>query len=117
MQRRLHALGARGQYRPGLVIHHHVPAERMTRAYHRRWFLRHGVSMGLMARAPQAVRDPVPYLLGAPRHRIGRLARDLVWAVPGLAGTGPLGSSAARFRARMHALDLVGYWRGLYLAR
>lgn len=114
MQRRLHALGARGQYRPALVVRHYVPAERMTRAYHRRWFLRHGISMGVMSAGPSGVREPVPYLLGAPRHRLGRLARDVVWLGPGLLGVGRLSTRAARFRAHMHAVDLFGYWRGRY---
>jgi glycosyltransferase involved in cell wall biosynthesis len=117
MQRRLHEIGARGQYRPGLVIYHHIPAARMTRDYHRQWFRRHGVSMGLLARAPQTRREPLPYLLGVPRHRIGRLARDLLWSVPGLLGAGPLANPSARFRAYLHAVDLAGYWRGLYFAR
>jgi hypothetical protein len=115
MQRRLHAMGARGQYRPALVIYHHVPAERMTRAYHRRWFVRHGASMGTMARGAGAAREAVPYLLGAPRYRVGRVLRDVFWWVPGLFGVGPLGTRAARFQSRMHSLDLVGYWKGRYL--
>jgi glycosyltransferase involved in cell wall biosynthesis len=114
MQRRLHRLGARGQYRPRLVILHHVPAERMTHAYHRKWFLRHGVSMGVIGRTD---REPVPYLLGAPRYRIGRVVREALWFVPGVLGAGPLRSRLARFRAHMHALDLGGYWYGRFVVR
>jgi glycosyltransferase involved in cell wall biosynthesis len=109
MQHRLMAAGAHGQYRPGLIIYHYIPPERLTKRYHRRWAFGHGVSSGVLGRSR---RESVPYLLGAPRHRVGRLARDLLWTAPGYLGVGPLRSAHARFDARMHALDLAGYWYG-----
>lgn len=114
MQNRLMAAGARGEYRPHLIIHHYIPPERMTRRYHRRWSFWHGVSSGVLERSARA---PVPYLLGVPRYRIGRIARDLLWVVPGLVGVGPLRSGHARFESRMHVLDLAGYWYGKYRFR
>jgi hypothetical protein len=115
MQKRLMAAGARGEYRPRLVIHHFIPPERLTKGYHRRWYFWHGVSSGVMARTGR--REPVAYLLGMPRHQIGRLARNLLWAAPGLLGVGPMRSRHARFEARMHALDVAGYWYGKYWFR
>lgn len=114
MQKRLMARGARGEYRPGLVIHHYIPPERMTRRYHRRWFFWHGVSSGVLERSARAA---VPYLLGIPRYRIGRVARDVLWMVPGLLGVGPLRSGHARFDSRMHVLNVAGYWYGKYRFR
>jgi glucosyl-dolichyl phosphate glucuronosyltransferase len=64
MSDRLLAAGARGEYRPDLVIYHFVPPERLTKRYYRRRVFWNGVSHGLIDRArPQAV----PYLLGVPR--------------------------------------------------
>ncbi len=114
MHRRLDAAGARGEYRPSLIIHHYIPPERLTKRYHRRWFFWHGVSSGVLDRDSQ---EPVPYALGVPRHRLGSLARHLLWLAPGMLGVGPLKSGHARFDARMHALDLAGYWYGKYLFR
>jgi glucosyl-dolichyl phosphate glucuronosyltransferase len=64
MSDRLLAAGARGEYRPDLIIYHFVPPERLTKHYYRRRIFWNGVSHGLIDRErPQAV----PYLLGVPR--------------------------------------------------
>jgi glycosyltransferase involved in cell wall biosynthesis len=114
MHKRLVAGGARGEYRPDLKILHYIPPERLTKAYHRRWFFWHGVSAGVLDRAS---REPVRYMFGVPRFRLGSLARMLVWSVPGMFGVGPLRSRHDRFLERMHALDLAGYWYGKYRFR
>lgn len=59
--------GARGQYRPGLVILHHIPAERLTRDYFRRWAFAHGRSQGVLA---ERHLSHVPRLAGIPRFRV-----------------------------------------------
>jgi glucosyl-dolichyl phosphate glucuronosyltransferase len=52
---RTRALGARGVYVPGMVLHHHVPASRLTRRYFRRWWLWKGISRARLYRVhPQA---------------------------------------------------------------
>ena len=114
VQRRLMAAGARGQYRPDLIIHHFIPATRLTRTYHRRWFFEHGLSKGLLARGTP---ETIPHLLGVPRYRVGRVARALVWTVPGLVGVGPFRAATARFDARMDAIDLAGFWYGKFRYR
>jgi hypothetical protein len=50
-------------YTPGLIIYHHIPADRLTRKYHRRWCYWRGVSQGLSDRDSRA---PGRYLLGIP---------------------------------------------------
>ena len=63
-----------GMHVPDLIIYHHIPAERLTRHYHRRWRFWNGASEGLSSRDS---REPVPYMLGIPRYRIGKALRGL----------------------------------------
>ncbi len=48
---RARAAGARGTYVPGMSVHHHVPAQRLTRGYFRRWWLWKGISRARLHRA------------------------------------------------------------------
>jgi glycosyltransferase involved in cell wall biosynthesis len=45
---RAKAAGLRGFYSPDMVVHHCIPAERLTRRYFRRWFYWHGVSRAML---------------------------------------------------------------------
>jgi len=75
---RAHALGVVGYYRPDIVVHHWIPAERLTKAYFRRWYYWRGVSRALlyahsgrdMENPEQAAPDPasVPHVGGVPRY-------------------------------------------------
>ncbi len=78
---RLLSSGARGFYRPDLVIHHYVPAERLTKRYYRRWCFWRGVSLGLLDRKRPA---PVRYLLGVPRFIVGIAVRGTIDTVRAL---------------------------------
>jgi glycosyltransferase involved in cell wall biosynthesis len=71
---RLLGAGFHGIYVPDLVIYHHIPADRLTRRYHRQWCFWNGVSYGVMDRDSKAPHD---YILGIPRYRIGRALRGL----------------------------------------
>jgi glucosyl-dolichyl phosphate glucuronosyltransferase len=81
MFERLLAIGARGCYRPDLVILHFVPPDRLTKRYFRRWCFWHGVSLGVLDRRHPAT---VPYLLGVPRYRIGTAIRGTIDAIRGM---------------------------------
>jgi glycosyltransferase involved in cell wall biosynthesis len=70
---RLLRIGAKGRYLPDLVIHHYVPAERMTKRYFRRWCFWCGVSRGQIDLEYPA---PVAYLAGVPRYMFGKAARN-----------------------------------------
>ena len=72
---RLLAIGARGYYRPDLIIHHYVPPERLTKRYFRRWCFWRGVSQGVLDRRRPAA---VPYVLGVPRYRVGDAVRAAI---------------------------------------
>ena len=107
MSDRLLATGARGEYRPDLVIYHYVPPERLTKRYYRRRVYWNGVSHGLIDRErPQAV----PYLLGVPRFLfaqalagVGEMWRGL-WSAP-----------ARRFNGELALWHLAGFLYGKHL--
>lgn len=109
MYHRLLKHGARGRYLPGLVIHHHIPAERLTPPYYRRWCFWRGVSRGLMDRAHPL---PVRYLAGVPRYLFGRAARGLLRLVPSRLRLEPWHRS---FADELPLWDLAGYIWGRHL--
>jgi glucosyl-dolichyl phosphate glucuronosyltransferase len=108
---RLLAIGARGYYRPDLVILHFVPPERLTKRYFRRWCFWRGVSLGVLDRRRPA---PVPYLLGAPRYMVGTALRGSTTAVRRLIGRA---EPAQAFSSELAWWDLVGFMYGKHLYR
>ena len=109
--RRLEAAGIRGVYVPDLVIHHYIAPERLTRRYHRRWAFWRAVSQGVLDRE---LREPVPYLLGVPRHRFGRAVRSLAEYLPQRLRRGRAGEAFAR---ELALWDLVGFAYGKHMIR
>ena len=72
MHQRLKAAGCHGMYLPNLVVHHHIPASRLTKRYMRRWAFWTSVSVSrLMLQHPQAG----PYWFRLPRWMYGQLLR------------------------------------------
>ena len=67
--------GAKGMYLPNLIIYHHVPAERVTKSYFRRWCFWRGVSLGLLDRTRKL---PCAYLFGIPRWHYRNALRGLL---------------------------------------
>ena len=75
---RARAAGLRGFYSPDLVVHHVIPADRLTKKYFRRWFYWHGISRAIlyqnkrfdMESPERTVLDfsKVPHFLGVPRY-------------------------------------------------
>jgi hypothetical protein len=60
----------RGLYDPANVVHHWVPASRMTRRYFRRWFFWHGKTLARMSSeiyGQVMAGHRVPHIAGAPR--------------------------------------------------
>jgi glucosyl-dolichyl phosphate glucuronosyltransferase len=108
---RLLATGARGFYRPDLIIHHYVPPERLTKRYFRRWCFWRGVSLGVLDRRSRA---SVPYLLGVPRYMFGMAVRGTIdtarVAVRGL-------EPARTFKNELAWWDLAGFIYGKHVYR
>jgi glucosyl-dolichyl phosphate glucuronosyltransferase len=75
---RVRAAGLRGIYTPDMLVHHLVPADRLKKAYFRRWFYWYGVTRavlyghhGLDMEAPdEQTHDfaKVPHVAGVPRY-------------------------------------------------
>lgn len=108
---RLWHANIRGMYVPDLIIYHHVPPERLTRKYHRRWCYWRGVSQGYVGRESK---EPVPYFLGIPRHRIGRALRKLVQMPFHFISRN---GKAQAFADELATWDLAGFVYGKYFFR
>jgi len=108
MYRRLRAAGARGLYRPDLIIYHYIPAERLTKRYYRRWCFWHGVSLGVFDGKDQ--RLPGIYLAGVPRWFYGRAARGLLCKVRDTFSTKK--DPARSFSDELAIWDLAGFFYG-----
>jgi glycosyltransferase involved in cell wall biosynthesis len=72
MYARLLKAGARGMYCPDLVVHHWIPATRLSKRYLRKWTFWAGVSEGIRERLN---RSAVPTILSIPRYRLGKVSR------------------------------------------
>jgi glycosyltransferase involved in cell wall biosynthesis len=112
MYRRLLAAGARGFYLPDLIIYHHIPKERLTKKYFRKWCFWRGVSRGLIDReAPSAV----AYLAGIPRWMCGKAVRGVVGKVK--TGLGRRIEPARNFSNELAVWDLAGFFYGRHFYR
>ncbi len=108
---RLVAADIQGVCVPELMIYHHISADRLTRKYHRRWCYWRGVSQGYASRTSK---EPVPYVVGIPRHRIGRAVRGLLSLPRHLASSNGAGQAVAD---ELALWDLLGYIHGKHFIR
>lgn len=109
MYKRLLAAGARGFYLPNLVIHHHVPLERLSKRYFRRWAADHGRSLAVLDEhhPPQVV-----HLARVPRWIMGQALRSLARIVfrPDRLRTAPDRFFSDELRLREFAGYLQARW-------
>ncbi len=105
LYRRIQAAGFLGIFVPDLVIYHHVPPERVTRRYHRRWAFWRGVSLGVVDRES---RELTAYRFGIPQYRLGLAVR----ALPSMAIAGLRGKFALAFDHELAMWDLAGFIYG-----
>ncbi|MFL6275731.1 MAG: glycosyltransferase family 2 protein [Blastocatellia bacterium] len=112
MYARLLAAGARGIYLPDLIIYHHVPPERLTKRYFRRWCFWRGVSRGVLNKTQRA---PEVRLLGVPRWLYGAAARGLLRI--GARTVKGRREPAAQFSDELAVWDLAGFFYGHHFYR
>lgn len=100
---RARAAGVTGFYSPDLVIHHVIPADRLTKKYFRSWFYWHGISRailyqtrGLDMESPESTEmdfQSVPHIAGVPRY----MFRTYLQSFLSLIGASIRGDRAAAF--------------------
>src|SRR5437773_12300633 len=83
---RARAAGIRGFYLPDMIVHHLVPAERLSKRYFRRWLYWHGISRAMLYRQggfdmeePELERPPhagESGLFGVPPHLVRKALRS-----------------------------------------
>jgi glucosyl-dolichyl phosphate glucuronosyltransferase len=110
---RSRAAGARGLYVPAMLLHHHVPATRLTRSYFRRWWYWKGVSRSRLEQRHPVTElgvdlSRVARLRGIPRFMLGSAARDAAGWLAALLSFDVLG----RMRHEMMLCYFAGYVRG-----
>jgi glucosyl-dolichyl phosphate glucuronosyltransferase len=106
---RLLQSGARGFYRPDLIIHHYVSPERLKKGYFRRWCFWRGVSLGVLDRRRPAA---VPYLFGVPRYMIGTAVRGTIDSVRPFRGNR---APALTFKNELAWWDVAGFAFGKHV--
>jgi glucosyl-dolichyl phosphate glucuronosyltransferase len=108
MYTRLLAAGARGFYRPDLIIYHYIPPERLTKKYFRQWCFWQNVSLGVFDR--EGGRQPVAYLAGVPRYLYGNVIRGIKQMGKEIF-TG-MKNPENYFSSELTVWDLAGYFYG-----
>jgi GT2 family glycosyltransferase len=81
--RRARRVGARGRYVPAMEVFHHIPPERLTPSYCRRWWFGKGISRARLDRMHPITELGVDlrttaHLAGVPKFMVGDAGRD-VW--------------------------------------
>lgn len=107
---RLMKAGIHGVHTPDLIIYHYIPADRLTRRYHRRWCYWRGVSQGVLSREQK---EPVAHILRIPRYRIGRALKGLA-SFPRYLLSGNAGQA---FASELAGWDLLGFIYGKLFIR
>lgn len=109
--------GLRGYYVPSMIVHHMIQADRLEKAYFRRWFYWNGVSRALMYRdawidmqAPESTEldfSRVPHVFGVPRFFYRKAPREMRRAV----ASAWRGDAAAAFDAELWLWFFAGVLR------
>lgn len=109
--RRMVAANIHGIYVPDLIIYHHIPADRLTRNYHRRWCYWRAVSQGI---SDKDFKEPVTYIFGIPRYKIGRALKGLAYLPVRIF---PRHRPGETFAGELASWDLFGFIYGKYFIR
>jgi glucosyl-dolichyl phosphate glucuronosyltransferase len=107
--------GARGVYVPAMELHHHVPQERLTKRYFRRWWYWKGVARARVDAMHQQTElgldlRVVPYIAHVPRFIWGLLLRGIVKWIGAAARRERLNAT----RHQMQCAYALGYVRACW---
>ena len=107
---RARAVNSRGCYLPGMLVHHHVPARRLTKTYFRRWWFGKGRSRAALERLQPITElgvdlNRVPHVLRTPRF----MWRTAAEAVCGWAGAAIRLDRQAQFKHEAMLCYFAGY--------
>jgi glycosyltransferase involved in cell wall biosynthesis len=110
---RTRAAGRYGLYVPEMVLEHHVPAARLTRAYYRRWWYWKGIARAriqdVFATSELGVNmAATPRLFGIPRFMWGSAVRDAV----GWLGAALTRNDVSLAEREMALIYFAGYLQG-----
>lgn len=102
--------GARGVYQPSMTVQHHVPAQRLTKDYFRRWWYGKGLSRAELDRLQPVTELGVDLsaarqIAGVPAFMFRSAAEDVVSWVAALAG----GRPQDRFKHEVMLCYFAGY--------
>jgi len=111
LYRRLLKAEIHGLHIPDLIIYHYIPVDRLTRKYHRRWCYWRGVSQGI---SDKDLQEPVSYLFGVPRYRLGRAIKGLASLPQHLLSRKSAGQA---FADELASWDLAGFIYGKHFIR
>jgi hypothetical protein len=115
---RARAADLRGVYVPAMMVHHHVPASRLTKRYYRRWWMGKGYSKAIVE-AIQPITEmgldlrDVPHIGSIPRFMVSDAVRDVLGYVRGWLS----GDPRERSRREMRLAYMLGYLRGRGIGR
>lgn len=112
MYQRLREAGALGFYRPDLIIYHHIPADRLTKRYFRRWCFWRGVSLGVIQRTRKSSGAS---LLGIPRWQYRKAARGVLSTMANFLSRPD--DSAKAFSSELGIWDCLGLFYGRHFFR
>jgi glycosyltransferase involved in cell wall biosynthesis len=100
--------GLRGTYEPDAWVRHRVPADRLTRAYFRRWFFDNGtIVAGFEPRFPTTTH----YVVGVPRYLWRQALASCASVIKGVANRDPKRIAAGEMRVLWFAGYVWGRWR------
>jgi glucosyl-dolichyl phosphate glucuronosyltransferase len=124
---RVRAAGMQGFYIPEMVVHHRVPAHRLTKRYFRRSFYWRGVSRAILYRLAGAdLETPeyglvnvsrTPHIGGVPRYLYRRFGRSGVRLVRGLAYRDHYAVLDSEMQLWFYAGIFVESWKRAWVTR
>jgi glucosyl-dolichyl phosphate glucuronosyltransferase len=109
-------VGIWGMYVPGMVVHHVIPSERLTKQYFRRWLYWHGISRAILCRHRGTdIENPESPVTGRRGAEIAgipwRLVLTAVRSVPSWVWRSLRGDSVAAFERELWLCFFAGVVR------